>query len=188
MFVLVWHLYAPNYLFVGLNLVLVVLLIIVLVYDIRHTIIPDELSIIIGGVALVFIGVTAFLSQEWIEVLYQILAGLGVGGFFGGLWYISKGKWMGLGDAKLGLSLGAIVGPAAAFSVVVFSFWIGAVISLVLIGTQKFLKKGKTGLRFLNTTLTIKSEIPFAPFLILGFLLVHFFHADIFDITYILFF
>jgi len=187
-FMLVWHLFAPLYVLLGLNLLLISLFVVIAVYDIRHTIIPDELSILVGVTAILFMGYEYALTRDIAYTFYQVLAGLGVGGFFGGLYYLSKGKWMGLGDAKLALSLGAIVGHAGAFSVVVFSFWVGAGVSLVLIGVQKLLKKGKTGLRFLGHPYTIKSEIPFAPFLILGFLLVHYFHADIFDITHALFF
>ena len=51
---------------------------------------------------------------------------------------------------------------------VVFSFWIGACISLVLLGVERLSKKWKTHLHFLSTPLTIKSEVPFGPFLIVS--------------------
>mgnify|MGYP003395011521 CR=1 FL=1 len=92
------------------------------------------------------------------------------------------------GDAKLAFPLGVTVGLGGVFSMVVLSFWIGAGVSLILLGLQRLLKRGKPALHFLSSPLTIKSEVPFAPFLILGFLMVQFLHADIFNITYSLFF
>jgi prepilin signal peptidase PulO-like enzyme (type II secretory pathway) len=113
----------------------------------------------------------------------DVFAGVGVGAFFYALWHVSKGKWIGLGDAKLALPLGIIAGTAGAFSIVVLSFWIGAAVSLFFLALSHLIEKGKTVLRFLPGQLTMKSEVPFAPFLILGFICAHIFHADIFVIV-----
>jgi len=69
---------------------------------------------------------------------------------------------MGFGDAKLGLSVGLLLGASQGFSAIVFAFWIGALVSVFYIFLDKtgFLKNGKR--------LTIKSEVPFAPFIVLG--------------------
>ncbi len=173
-----------------LNIVLFSILIVILAYDMRHMIIPDELVLMVGGVALCILGFNISQIYGWSMHLgmYDILAGLGASAFFAGLWFVSKGRWIGLGDAKLALPLGIIVGSTSVFSMVVLSFWIGAGISLMLLALERILKRGKTNLHFLTTPLTIKSEVPFAPFLIAGFALVHLFHANIFDITYTLFF
>lgn len=187
-YVALWQLFADEVILFALYLVLISVLILILVYDMRHTIIPDELTLMVGGVALVFVGYEYFLLQDLRLVLLRLGAGFAAAFFFWGLWYMSKGKWIGFGDAKLALPLGIIVGMGSVFSMVVLSFWIGAAISLTLLGLQKILKQGKTTLHFLAVPITMKSEVPFAPFLILGFLIVHFFHADIFEITYSLFF
>jgi prepilin signal peptidase PulO-like enzyme (type II secretory pathway) len=153
-------------------------------------IIPDELSLGVGVVALSILG-TRFMGADNFTVehiIYDICAGLGASAFFAGLWFISKGRWIGLGDAKLALPLGIIVGVTGVFSMVILSFWVGAAISLTLLGLERILKRGKTNLHFLTIPLTIKSEVPFAPFLIVGFSLVYLFHANIFDFTYAFFF
>lgn len=69
---------------------------------------------------------------------------------------------MGFGDAKLGLSVGLLLGAAEGFSAIVLAFWIGAFGSLLYIFLNRinFLKSAKK--------LTMKSEIPFAPFIIVG--------------------
>ena len=61
---------------------------------------------------------------------------------------------MGLGDAKLAISLGWLLGLSRALSGVVLSFWIGAIVGISLIIFSR-----KYG---------IKSQIPFAPYLALG--------------------
>jgi leader peptidase (prepilin peptidase)/N-methyltransferase len=159
------------------------LLIVITVYDIRHTIIPNELTFLLGVFAVIILGLRFVEGGSIAAVIGGISGGLGASLFFYALWFISKGRWIGLGDAKLALPLGVIASGAAAFSMVVLSFWVGAGISLMLLGLQHLLKTGKTFLHFQATQLTIKSEVPFAPFLILGFLLAYLFHADIFVIT-----
>ena len=183
-YVALWHLFSENLILLALYLKLASVMILIVVYDLRHTIIPDELTLMVGGVAVVLMGYEYVYAHDVFLILSRLGAGLIAGFFFWGLWYVSKGKWIGFGDAKLALPLGIIVGLGSVFSMVVFSFWIGAGVSLVLLGIQKLLKRGKTNLRFLSTPITMKSEVPFAPFLILGFIVVHFLHADIFDITY----
>lgn len=166
-----------------LHFLLISLLITVFAYDIRHTIIPNELVIAIFFVAIAFISYDAFLFQAT-DFVSTISGGVVASGFFLGLWLYSKGKWIGLGDAKLAFPLGLIIGLEGAFSFIVVSFWIGAVVSILLLIVQYILGRGKRYLSFMSAPLTIKSEVPFAPFLIIGFLLVHLYSIDVFLLTY----
>ena len=93
------------------------------------------------------------------------------------LWFVSRGTWMGYGDAKLAWGIGWFLGLFGGISAVMLSFWIGAVISLILLGLKKLLENK---LSFLPKTFTIKSEVPFAPFLVVGTLLVFLFHLNVF--------
>ena len=187
-FILFVWLFSSSIFLTIVYLILISLLILIVVYDIRHTIIPDELTAIIGIVAIVLLGYEFFETRDFILTLFSIGAGISASAFFAGLWFVSKGKWIGFGDAKLALPLGIIVGIGGVFSMVVLSFWVGAIVSLTLLGINKLLKKWKTHLHFLSSPITIKSEVPFAPFLAIGFILVQLFHADIFEITYAIFF
>ncbi len=181
-FLFLYTMYAHDLFLFALHALLASALIVIAVYDMRHTIIPDELTLMVGGVAIAMQGYQFLLSRDVFALLYTCVGAFCAALFFWGLWYVSKGRWIGLGDAKLALPLGLIVGSGGAFSMVVLSFWIGAGISLILLGVQRALKRGKIALPFLPNPLTIKSEVPFAPFLILGFLCVHLFNADIFEI------
>ncbi len=158
-------------------------LMVIAVYDVRHTIIPDECTIGLVLLAIVFLGHEVWLTRSYEVVGISILGGVIASIFFGGLWYVSKGKWIGLGDAKLAFPLGLLVGYPDVFNMIIFAFWIGAVVSLFLMGVSWLLKQGKTHMLFFGSNLTMKSEVPFAPFLVIGFLFVTFCHASIFDIS-----
>lgn len=159
---------------------LVVMLVLILVYDIMHMIIPDGFVYILGAIAVVLLAYNFFQELlTLVEVAYHVLAGILAGGFFYSLWRYSEGRWLGLGDAKLALPLGVMVGMGGVFSMIVLSFWIGAIIALTLLGYERFKKRGQLHLPFISNRLTMKSEVPFAPFLILGFLIVFFGQIDV---------
>ncbi len=153
-----------------LTLVLFAVLTVTFFYDIDHLIIPD-LMVIVSMVLAVIIVLSE--SQEPLVLLYHALGALGAFSFFGGLWLVSKGRWIGLGDAKLAAPLAFILGPLLSFSFVVFSFWIGSAVSLAMIGMLAFLKRGQRYLRLQRFRFTMKSEVPFAPFIILSFIIVY---------------
>ncbi len=164
-----------------LTLVFLALLLIVFVYDIEHLIIPDEYVVALSGVAVLLacFSTGSFMLPAWT----LILAPLGSFGFLGGLWQISGGRWIGLGDAKLSIPLAVAVGISNVFSLVVVAFWVGAVMSLTFLGVQKLLERGQQYLRFFHTPLTMKTEVPFAPFLIASYALVQYAHIDVFELT-----
>lgn len=182
LFMLAWYAFPHDLLMLVLSLILFAFFVVILVYDIRHTIIPDEMTIGVGAVAAIYLGYLYLATEDVSLLLMHISGGVAAAFFFWSLWYLSKGRWIGFGDAKLALPLGAIVGGTAAFSMVVFSFWIGAAVALLFLLVQHLLKKGTTKLLFGRVPLTMKSEIPFAPFLLAGFLLTYIFHADTFSI------
>ncbi|MEX1120218.1 MAG: hypothetical protein WEB94_00470, partial [Candidatus Paceibacterota bacterium] len=93
------------------------------------------------------------------------------------LWIISRGTWIGLGDAKLFLGVGWFLGLSGGVSAFALSFWVGAVVSGLLIFLSMVLRTRK--LNLLAKDLTIKTEIPFAPFIILSFFIVYFFEFNL---------
>jgi leader peptidase (prepilin peptidase) / N-methyltransferase len=149
------------------------ILVVITIYDIRHYIIPDSLTAALTLAALSWYGVLLYRGLEWIVTVESILAALAGAGFFFLLWFVSKGAWLGFGDVKLAFPLGLIAGPTLVFSMVVYSFWIGAAVSLFLIGISK-LMRGQIRLGMWPRRLTIKSVVPFAPFMIAGCLVVLF--------------
>jgi prepilin signal peptidase PulO-like enzyme (type II secretory pathway) len=157
-----------------LGIILCSLLIVIAAYDIRHMVIPHEFVFILGALSVILVGVESGFRFQIDLLLLHLLAAFLIPAFFGALWFISKGKWIGLGDAKLAFPLAFMLTPILAFSMLVLSFWIGAVVSIVLLLVQRALLSGQHHLPFMHVPLTMKSEVPFAPFLIAAFVLVYF--------------
>lgn len=86
--------------------------------------------------------------------------------FFFLLVAVSKEKWMGMGDAYLVILLGLILGWPKILLALMLAFAIGALFGLILIA----LKQKK-----------MSSQVPFAPFLILGTVISLFFCTNIAD-------
>jgi prepilin signal peptidase PulO-like enzyme (type II secretory pathway) len=145
------------------------LLVVVAVYDIKHKIIPDSAALLLA--ALSFVGMFFFniddvrLFFPHLPTLWQFLSGFMLAAPFALLWLVSSGRWMGLGDAKLAVGLGWLLGPSRLLSGAVLSFWVGAVLGIILVA---FSKKYK-----------MRSELPFAPYLVLGALLAFLFELHI---------
>lgn len=135
--------------------------IIILIYDFKYKIIPDTLSYSAIVFSFIFV-VLNYILQAGSYQLLDFLAGPILFIFFGSIWFFSGGRAMGFGDAKLSLSVGFLLGAAQGFSAIIIAFWVGAAGSLTYMFLDKygFLSAGKK--------LTMKSEIPFAPFIILG--------------------
>jgi len=165
-----------------LLMAIVAVLVVIVVYDLRHLIIPDELVIVLTGLALARLGYLTILSEStlWSFGL-TLLGAVGASAFFALVWYGTSGRGLGFGDVKLAAPLALLVGSAGVFSTVVLSFWIGAVVSVGLLLAGKLARstQGKTALPFRLPTLTMKSAVPFAPFLVAGALVVLYTHVDI---------
>jgi Flp pilus assembly protein protease CpaA len=155
--------------------VLQAVLVVVAVYDLYHFVIPNEFVWTLTGIAALHMAYQQYVQFDLWLLGGNFLAALLAFSFFGGLWWYSGGRWLGFGDAKLVIPLALLVGIAGVFSLIVLSFWIGAILSLVFMGYQTYVRKrGQLRLPLQARTLTIKSEVPFAPFIILGFLAVYF--------------
>jgi prepilin signal peptidase PulO-like enzyme (type II secretory pathway) len=142
-------------------------------------VIPHEFVFAAFVLALVSLFLETNFSFNVQFLLVHLVAGVGASLFYAALWVVSKGRWIGLGDAKLAFPLGLMLLPQGGFTMVVLSFWIGAGVSIVLLLLQKLFKSGKKHLPFFRIPLTMKSEVPFAPFMLLAFLAVYLLQADV---------
>ncbi|MFA6355038.1 MAG: prepilin peptidase [Candidatus Paceibacterota bacterium] len=151
------------------------LLIVISVYDFRHKIIPDMLVYTFSFFAFlsIFVNSTSFGPLFILPSFSSFIAGPLLALPFALLWLLSRGKWMGLGDAKLMLGLGWMLGLYLGLSAIILSFWIGAIISLIIMFLSRNIFNGKVG------RINMKTEIPFAPFLIVGTFIVFLFGLDI---------
>jgi leader peptidase (prepilin peptidase)/N-methyltransferase len=154
-------------------------LVVIFVYDLKHKIIPDILSYSFAIMALLQTLILLPLSKFGSLLFYlDLFAGLIFFIPFFLLWYISEGKWIGLGDGKLVLGIGWFLGFTYGLNAIILAFWVGAIVSLSLLLIDKLKNGGKH--------ITMKSEIPFGPFLILATILEFFVRIDVLGISFFL--
>jgi prepilin signal peptidase PulO-like enzyme (type II secretory pathway) len=125
-----------------LSLLCVAVLVFIVLYDWQEFLILD-MAVLIGLVA------AAILSSFKGAFLQGMFSAAALTAVFGTIYYVSKGKWMGLGDVKLAAFLGFLNGSLT-FLVLFFASWAGAVIGLVILAAGKG---------------TLKSKLPFGSLL-----------------------
>jgi leader peptidase (prepilin peptidase)/N-methyltransferase len=149
------------------------LILVIAAYDLKHKIIPDTLSFVFG--ILAFVGLFFFSNSNFLGFfgfyphlpsITELFSGPLIALPFTLFWLVSSGRWMGLGDAKLALGIGWFLGFSLALSALCLAFWVGAVVGIMLV---VFSKKYR-----------MKSEIPFAPYLVLGAFLTFIFSLHLF--------
>jgi len=134
-------------------------MIVIFVYDAKHYLILDKIiypAVVVAVLASPLLGLE---NLWWRAVLEGLLAAAIGGGFFFLQYVVSKGKWIGGGDVKMGFLMGLILGIKGLFVALFFSYVSGALFGLGLIA---FKKK------------TMKSQIPFGTFLAAGTIIAMF--------------
>jgi len=154
-------------------------MVVITVYDYYHFIIPDSLTLTLLAATSALIGYQWYIADGSLqEIAIRLAAALAGSAFFLTLWLISKGAWLGFGDVKLAVPLGLLVGTTQVFSFVVLSFWIGAGVSLFILAIAWLLERGKQHLQLPELGLTMKSAVPFAPFMVASSLVIIFTHFN----------
>lgn len=125
------------------------LFLVIAAYDFKWRIIPDKVVYPAIAVALVYNIFPLDKGGLWGVLLTASVAFL----FFFLIFYLSRGKAMGLGDAKLAFLIGLFLSSPLAIIAFILAFIIGAVFGIILIGLGKK---------------SLKSQIAFGPFLVLG--------------------
>jgi leader peptidase (prepilin peptidase)/N-methyltransferase len=143
----------------ALTFAIALVLVFVFVYDLRHQIIPWSASGALAVLGLLHVWSAGASSLDF-AAGPLLAAPLFI------LSLVSRGTWMGWGDSALMLGLGFFLGLTAGLSALVMAFWAGALVGI--------------GLMLARTRYTMKSEVPFAPFLIFGAACAYFLNVDLF--------
>jgi len=171
-------------LFSVMAFVISALLIVISGYDLRHMIIPDVLTLLVTISALVWLVLQ--LGSNWSLYVPYLISGVAATSFYGLLWLVSKGRWLGFGDVKLAFALGCMLGLWGTFSFIILSFWIGAALSLVWLASLwsvAWLQERSAPYAVRKTAPTIKAAVPFAPFMVMAFWLVWWWDVSVIEIT-----
>ncbi|HQK63757.1 MAG TPA: prepilin peptidase [Candidatus Staskawiczbacteria bacterium] len=122
-------------------------LVAIFVYDLKHYLIPDK--ILIPATIIVI----AYRVLDFQLLLNYFWAAIIASGFFLLIYLLSGGRAMGFGDVKLAILMGILLGISNTLLALFFAFVIGAIIGIISILLNKK---------------SLKSEIPFGPFLVFG--------------------
>lgn len=143
-------------------LVLFSLLLVIFAYDLKYMEIPMIIFWIALGVSLLYA-----ISNDWVNFIPELgiwnlsifsglIGGLVAFGFFFILVFVSKERWMGMGDAYLAFLAGFLAGFPQIIFTLTMSFFLGSICGIILLLAKKK---------------TMKSQIPFAPFLVSAIIL-----------------
>lgn len=139
------------------------------VYDARWYLLPDKIVFPLTAIGGIFVALLAVQYDTTAVLRDAAIGALVVFGLFYGLHQLSQGKWIGGGDVKLAVLLGALAGGLVNAMLLLFiASVLGAAygVAASTIGGQK---------------LTRKLRIPFGPFLIVATIVTVLFGASIVD-------
>ena len=171
-----WGFSPPAFALVsGIIIAVLLALLLISLIDLRLQIIPDELVVTLFLLAAVlvyflwpeyapgratFLGGYSLLGGFGGSIIINRLAGALLGaGFLFALFLISRGRGLGFGDVKLAAALGAVFGWPEIAAILFFAFVAGSLVGLGII----LFRRG-----------SLKSVVPFGPFLALGTVLTFF--------------
>lgn len=128
-----------------LSVIIIETLVILFYIDVRLLLLPDRFIFIVAGAAMLLLVMRGNSATA-------ALWGVGIGaGFLLVVWLFTAGRGIGLGDIKLMLPLGALLGPTATMVMLLVAFTSGALCGLYLLATRQA---------------TLKTPLPFGPYLI----------------------
>lgn len=135
---------------------------VVVVYDVRHTLIPLPFVYGAGIFALIRTVSEAFLQNSWYPIVSAALGGGILFGLFALASFITKERGLGFGDAYVAGAVGLLLGVLGGVNAVILGVWAGTVAYLFL------LLFSRIGLLTPRLRVTMKTELPFAPWLFVG--------------------
>ena len=145
-------------------LVLTWSLVVATAIDLEHRIIPNRLTFRLPVILLPLLVIAAAVDGAWPDLLRGVIAGVAVPGvmlILSELFRLLRGQpGIGMGDIKLAISLGLVLGYLGGLELVVFAY--ATIISAVIIAIVLLLA-GKAKLA---------SRIPFGPYLAVGTMVV----------------
>ena len=146
-----WHIWR--------DLFFVALLLVIFVYDAKYYLILTR--VVYGGAVVGFLINYVVLHISPVNMLLGAVVGAG---FFWTQYVLSRGRWIGGGDVRLGLMMGILLGWPGVLVALFMAYVLGAFVSLGLLALRKK---------------TLRSQLPFGTFLAIGTLVALFWGEQI---------
>lgn len=145
-------------------------LIVIAVYDIRHHVILDGLLGAMLAVSIFDSAVFSLLQQQnlFYHLAWQCVYALLLALPFYAIWHFSRGRAMGFGDVKFAAIIGFLFGNGTGLSAVLVAFYVSFMWAMSVFVAQYIFRRRPHGAR-----LSLKSEVPFGPFLSIGVVVVY---------------
>lgn len=141
-------------------------LVVTFVYDWKWMLIPDEV-VLPAGLAVLLINLAN--GRSWVDLLLGVAVGFG---FFAIQYFISRGRWIGGGDLRLGFFMGCLLGLGGTVLSLFVAYILGAAVSIILI---------------LSGRVKFNSQVPFGVFIVPAIIFTMFFGAKIINFYLALF-
>lgn len=154
-----WLMTAAQPYLLPLWLIAVVMFVILFAYDFKWYILPDAVVFPLIALSAVLLGIKLLQSADPSSI--ALSTGVSVvilSGIYFVLWFVSKGRWIGFGDVKLGLALGLLL---ADWRLAFIALFLANLIGTLIVIPGLITKKMSRG-----------THVPFGPLLIAGFALV----------------
>lgn len=149
-------------------LIALVLLIILTAYDQKWFLLPDQVMFPLIALALAYAGYSAITSDNPPQVTFDGLLGIAIlSGLYFVLWLSSGGRLVGFGDIKLGLALGLLL---LDWRLALLTLFLANLIGMLVVLPGLLTRK-----------LSRQSQVPFGPFLVIGFFIALFWGQVIID-------
>lgn len=133
-------------------------LLVLFIYDLKWLLLPDKVNFVVIGLGIINASIVIFMAQDILSALMNIgVAVLILSGLYLMLNLSSRGKWVGLGDVKLGLGLALLLADWRLAFVAFFA--------ANLVGTLAVIPAMITG------KVKRDSHIPLGPLLIAGWVI-----------------
>ncbi len=137
-----------------------IFLLVIFIYDFRYEKILDRYSIPAIIITIIFNVALGF------SALSMVMGAVFIGGFFALQFLLSRGRWIGGGDIRLGMLMGFLLGVEVGLIALFLSYVIGSIVGIYLILTKK--RK-------------LESYVPFGTFLVGSIIICMFFGEYIWD-------
>ncbi|MFH1427617.1 MAG: prepilin peptidase [Patescibacteria group bacterium] len=134
------------------DLFIIAVMIVIFIYDLRWYLILDSIALPASAIVLVL---NLILGISWFSLLISAIVGIS---FFLIQFLISRGKWIGGGDIRLGLLMGLALGRYDLLILaIILAYFAGSIVGLFLIYTGRKEWGGKVPLGVFLTFSTIIS-------------------------------